>query len=247
MKKIISLLSVLTLVSVGDAANLQPLLAVPDKIVLQNDFSSPAPLNKEHWKPSQGTRWEIADGVLRGIPSTPEFQASKKDHKGLEPRIVAPITPAQFIARFSIRFSDGSETTIVPLVEFGHHVARVKFSKDSIFLLADHDTLKVAEAKQFKYEPGKWYHALAELKGEEFVIQFADGPTLYAKHPSYAQPPPSGAPGMGVAGPKGGSAEIDNVTMWTIKPAEQPFWPVKRSTFPKFTPVLVKEKPDKSK
>ena len=39
----------------------------------------------------------------------------------------------------------------------------------------DHETLKVAESGDFKYVPGKWYHALAELKGDEFVIQFVDG------------------------------------------------------------------------
>ncbi len=227
------------------AANLKPLLAQPDKIVLQHDFSSTAQLTKESWREQMGTRWKIADGVLRGIPSTPDYQASKPDHKGFEPRINCPVTPDQVIAAFSIRFTGGSETFIVPFFEFNHHVARVKFTKDSVFLLADHDSLKVAETKTLKYEPGRWYHCLAELKGEEFVVQFADGPTLYARHPSYALPPPSGAPGMAVAGPKDGTAEIDNVTLWSIKPAVQPGWVVKRSTFPKFEPVRVKEKVEK--
>jgi hypothetical protein len=31
------------------------------------------------------------------------------------------------------------------------------------------------KAANFKYIPGKWYHILAELKGDEFVMQFADG------------------------------------------------------------------------
>ncbi|MEN3943364.1 hypothetical protein WJU23_18835 [Prosthecobacter sp. SYSU 5D2] len=225
--------------------SLKPLLAVPDQIVLEHDFSDPAQLNKAHWKPNMGTRWTVADGVLRGLPSTPEYQASKADHKGLEPRISSPATPAQFIARFSVRFLDGEEAAIVPFVEFGHHVARIKFTADSVFLLADHDSLKVAENTNLKYEPGKWYHALAELRGEEFLVRFAGGPTLYARHPSYALPPPSGAPGMGVAGPKGGSVELDNVTFWTIKPDVQPTWPTVRNTFPKFEPVIVKQPKEK--
>lgn len=236
-------LSLLTLTRIlSPAAELEPLMAVPDKVVLEHDFSSPDQMTKETWAARQGTRWSIEDGLLRGIPSSPEFQVSKKDHKGLEPRVSSPATPAQFIAKFSVRFADGKETAIVPFVEFGHHVARVKFSETGIHILGDHDTLKLAEITELPYEPGKWYHCLAELKGEEFVIQFAGGPTLYAKHPSYALPPPSGAPGMGVTGPMGGTAEIDNVTFWTIKDEPQADWDAKRNTFPKFEPVQVKAK-----
>jgi hypothetical protein len=226
--------------------SLKPLLAVPDQVVLENDFSDASQLRKDHWRPNMGTRWAVVDGVLRGMPSTAEYQASKPDHQGFEPRILVPVTPTQCIARFSVRFSEGAETAIVPFIEIGHHVARVKFTNDSVFLLADHDSLKVAETRELKYEPGRWYHVLAELKGDEFVIQFADGPTLYAKDPSYALPPPSGAPGLGIAGPKGGVAEIDNVTIWSIKPTEQSDWAARQKGFAKFEPVRVKEKPLKN-
>ena len=80
------------------------------------------------------------------------------------------------------------------------------------------------------------------------VIQFADGPTLYAKHPCFALPAASGSKGFGVAGPKGGTAEIDNLTLWSIKPDEQPTWNVRRAALPKFEPMKVKEekaKPEK--
>lgn len=242
MKPFLTLSALAMLSSAAPASDLAPLMAVPDKAVLEHDFSSPDQLTKETWGARQGTRWSIEDGLLRGLPSTAEYQAKKPDHKGLEPRVSSPATPAQFVAKFSVRFTDGKETAIVPFVEFGHHVARVKFSETGIHILGDHDSLKLAETTDLKYEPGKWYHCLAEMKGEEFVIQFADGPTLYARHPSYALPPPSGAPGMGVTGPMGGAAEIDNVTFWTIKEASQPGWVGKRDTFPKFEPVLVKAK-----
>lgn len=229
------------------SSGLVPILAQPDKVILQNDFSSPEQLKKETWKPNQGTRWSIESGVLRGIPSSAEFQASKKDHHGFEPRVSVPVTPAEFVASFSFRFIDGSETAIVPFVEFGHHVARIQFSSTGTSLLAEHDSLKVAESKSFRYEPGKWYHALAELKGEEFVLQIQDGPTLYAQHESYGKPPTSGGNGFGVAGPKGGIVELDNVIISTIKASEQSSWPTRRSQFPKFEPVLVKAKPSNAK
>lgn len=224
---------------------LKPLLAVPDKVVYREDFSKAGPFNKEHWGARQGTRWAIEDGVLRGRPSSPEFQAKKKDHFGYEPRISAPVTPLQFVAEFSVRFSGGTETAISPFVEFGHHVVRVQFTKDGVYLLAEHDTLRIAGTTELKYEPGRWYHCLAELKGDEFVIQFAGGPTLYGKHPSYAQPASSGANGFGLAGPKDGLAEVDNVTFWTVKPETQPGWAVTRAKFPAFKPIAAKAAPAK--
>jgi hypothetical protein len=139
-----------------------------------------------------------------------------------------------------VRFTGGSETPIAPFIEFGHHVCRLRFSRAGTEMLADHESIRVAEAKDFHYEPGKWYHALAELKGDEFVIQFAGGPTLYAKHASFSKPASSGADGFGIAGPKGGFAEVDNVTFWSIKPDAQPGWAAARAKLPTFNSVPAK-------
>jgi hypothetical protein len=245
MRLILSILSISA--SLSQAADLKPLLAQPDQVVMQDDFSKPGPFNRQHWGARQGTQWIVEDGVLRGRPSTPEFQAKKKDHFGYEPRISAPVTPPQFIAQFSVRFTGGSETAIVPFMEFGHHVCRVRLTKDGAEVLADGEALKVAESKELKFEPGKWYHALAEMKGDEFVIQFADGPTLYAKHAGFSKPAEKGGSGLGIAGPKDGMAEIDNVTFWSIKPEAQPGWAAKRDSLPAFTPLSVGKKKAKGK
>ena len=236
------LLSILTATTcICQAADLKPLLALPDKVVMQDDFSKAGPFNRQHWGARQGTQWVVEDGVLRGRPSTPEFQAKKKDHFGYEPRISAPVTPPQFIAQFSVRFTGGSETFIVPFIEFGHHICRLRLSKEGAELLAEGESLKVAESKELKYEPGRWYHVLAEMKGDEVVIQIADGPTLHARHAGFSKPVEKGASGLGIAGPKNGMAEIDNVTFWSIQAAEQPGWAAKRDSLPKFEPVELKK------
>lgn len=229
------------------AADLKPLLAQPDQVVLQDDFSKGGAFNKQHWGARQGTQWVVEEGVLRGRPSTPEFQAKKKDHFGYEPRISAPVTPPQFIAQFSVRFSGGSETAIVPFLEFGHHVCRLRLSKDGAELLVDGESLKVAESKELKYEPGKWYHVLAEMKGDEFVIQLADGPVLHARHGGFSKAPEKGGNGVGIAGPKDGMVEIDNVTVWSIKPEEQRGWAAKREAMPKYEPVQISKQKGKKK
>lgn len=239
---------VLALSNIGlCAADLKPLLAQPDQVVLQDDFSKAGAFNKQHWGARQGTQWVVEEGVLRGRPSTPEFQAKKKDHFGYEPRISVPVTPQQFIAQFSVRFIGGSETAIVPFLEFGHHVCRLRLSKDGAEVLVDGESRKVAESKELKYEPGKWYHVLAEMKAEEFVIQFADGPVLHATHAGFSKPPEKGGNGVGIAGPKDGTVEIDNVILWSVKPEEQPGWAAKRGALPKFEPVEISKQKGKKK
>ncbi len=219
---------------------LQPIMCVADKTVMQEDFSKPGAIDKKQWQARQGTQWKIEDGVLRGRPSTPEHQASVPSHKGLEPRVAAPVTPPQFIAKFSVRFSGGSETDVAPFAEFGHHVCRVHFTSAGAEMLAGPDLTRVAEAKDFHYEPGKWYRMLAELQGDEFVLQIAGGPTLYARHAIFAQPAASGADGLGIAGPRDGMAEIDDVMLASVKPGTQPGWAARREAFPKFAPVASK-------
>jgi hypothetical protein len=125
------LLSVIAGVAAADSpANLKPMMAVPDAVVLKDDFSRSHALQKGVWQTRQGTRWSIEDGVLRGQQSSPEYQAKKKDH--------------------------------------------------------------------FAY-------------------------------------------GFGVAGPKKGFVELDNLTIWNVKEENQPGWSKRMSKFPHYTPVRIKE------
>ena len=228
--------------SAADLESLRPLLTVENEIAMQTDFSTPAPLQRNEWIQRQGTRWAIEDGVLRGIPSTKEFQDSKPNHKGYEARVSLPATPHEFVARFSIRFIDGSETRIVPFVEFGHHVARIKFSETGLSLVADGETVLLNETKDFKYEPGRWYHLLAEMKDDEFVVQFANGPTLYGRHTQFKHPATKGGVGLGIAGPRGGMVELDNLTLWSVKEDVQPSWIATKSKLGIFNTRILKQK-----
>ena len=72
-------------------------------------------------------------------------------------------------------------------------------------------------------------------------MQIDGGPTLYAQHDSFAVPPTSGGNGFGVAGPKMGLVELDDLTIWTVKEEDRPGWSKRMSKFPTFTPVQVKE------
>lgn len=226
---------------------LQPIMVQLGEPVLMTDFETATDkLDRSTFQQRQATRWKISDGVLNGLPSTSENQAKKSHHRGLEARLSLPVTPAECAARFSIRFLEGEETTIVPFVEFGHHIIRLRFSQsDGVSLLADYESLKVAEDRDYLYSPGEWIHLFAELKENQFVIQIQDGPTLFAEHPVISQPAPSGGTGLGIAGTRSGSVEVDNLTIWEIKSAPNPDWQSRREEFPAFEPIQVREKPKK--
>ncbi len=211
--------------------SLRPIMNVPSEVSYQSNFNGPGKtepketksaateIDKTTWQPRQSTQWTVVQGVLQGEQSTAEFQAQREHHHGYEPRIKSLTTPREFIASFSVRFNDGDETSLVPLIEFGHHNVRLKFSKTGIALLADHEQVQLAQTQQIRLESGRWYHLLAERQADEFVVQFAGGPTLYAKHKSLAIPVADDSDGLGIAGTRRGTVEIDNVTLWSIKTA----------------------------
>ena len=231
----------------GGLESLKPIMNVPDEIAYQSDFAVAHELDKKQWQQRQGTQWEIADGVLRGEQSSEEYQAKKADHKGFDPRIKSLITPRQFIAKFSVRFIDGEETSLLPIVEFGHHNVRLKFSETGVVLLADHETVQLAQSSDVRLESGRWYHLLAERNGDEFVVQFADGPTLYAKHESLAIPVADDTDGLGIAGTRKGSVEIDNVSLWSIESGHSSDWKATRTRLPASQATVIEKKMKKNK
>jgi hypothetical protein len=240
------LLLILLITTMSLTAELKPLMNTLGEVSYKSDFSEKVQLKKAGWKISQKTRWEIKDGVLWGQQSTAENQASKKDHKGLEPRIAFPAIPKKFIAKLSVKFEKGKAHKIVPFVEFGHHIVRLRFRPDFVDVVADYESMQLAKSVELKWQEGVWYHLMAELKGEEFVIQIQDGPTLYAKHKVFTQSAPSGSDGLGIAGPRGGLVEVDNVTFWESA-GENENWSKKKEIFPEYTPIKVREKPVKKK
>ncbi|MDA0350474.1 MAG: hypothetical protein O3C20_24105 [Verrucomicrobia bacterium] len=208
------------------ATDLKPQMVQLDKLILEEDFSHPRTLEKENWSQRQHTRWAIKEGVLKGLPSSAEFQASAKDHQGFEPRLSIPSCPDEFAIQFSVKFTGGKETAICPFIEFGHHKARLRWSNEGAQLMANGESVQLDQDASFKLKSGTWYHALAEVKGDEFFIQFSHGPQLYGKHSSID----AEKDGFGVAGFKGGQVELDNIKVWSVKAAQGNNWAKHLST-----------------
>jgi hypothetical protein len=229
-----------------EPGKLQPLMVQPDKVALQGDFSKPLPTGKGGpYQARQGTRWSTADGVLRGMSSTPEYQASRKDHKGTEPRIAFTAGGQEYVVDVTYRFMGGRPTAALPIMEFGHHCGRVNWANGSgAKLVCDEESVLLAEAPDCKVELGKWYHALCEVKGDEIVVQFENGPTLYGKHASLAAK--KDRPDFSIAGTDNGTVEIKSLTIWTAKAEPQASWSETRAKLPAPKGTALVKKKNKS-
>ncbi len=206
-------------VSAGD---IQPAMAEKDAVVLQNDFSESGKLPKKTWQPRQHTRWAAGEGVFHGRESTAEYQASRSDHQGFEPRLMLRNLPDDYIIDYRFRILSGEYTAIGAFLEFGHHRARLSFHADGAALtyggLKSHVTLDSKPG--FKLEEGRWYRVLGEVKGDEVLIRFERGPTFYGTHPEIT----GEKDGFGICGLRGGAMDLDDVTVWGVKPDERRSW-----------------------
>jgi hypothetical protein len=230
--------------------SLKPQWLMPDQVLYQDDFSKQSEIatNKKQaelpWIVNQGTRWEVAEGVLRGRASSAEFQAANKTHQGVHPRIVLQATPEMYVLQFSMRivdgmpFEPGKRKSVTPFIEIGHHICRVTPDVNGLTLLADGDTTQLAVDKDYKLIPGKWETVMIERRDTEVLVQFANGPVFHGNHPSYD----SESHAVMLAGLEAGVMEIDNVTLWSIKEGAQPQWEAFRSKLPPQHNIVLRPK-----
>ena len=198
--------------------NLEPTFLKPGKMIYTDDFENDVKLDNSRWQIRQKTRWRIEDGVLKGIPSTPEYQKMKKatgnGHTGSVPRINMENVPKDYILSYRFMLEGGTSSKLVPLVEFGHHVSRVYFSDDGPRFLADHEKLTLDQIDGQKIEDGTWYHVLVEVSGDTLVVQIEGLGTLKAKHEFLGK---TERPGIGFTGKTNGNIYLDDMRLIAVK------------------------------
>ena len=216
MKTQILCFLVLTLVTTYGGEKLKPTHLKPGKILFQSDFSTTTTLDKTHWQPRQGTRWAIGAGVLKGIPSSPEYQTKKKatgkGHIGNVPRIYLLNVPKDYILSYRFKLEGGRQSKAVPLVEFGHHITRVFFSPEGPRLLIDHEKKTLAKIGT-PLQLGQWYNVLVEVQGDSVVVQIESIGTLQGKDPFIGK---SDRPMVGFTGNVNGTLYLDDIRLVSI-------------------------------
>jgi len=200
---------------------LKPTFLKPGKVIYKDDFKKIKQLDKARWQVRQGTQWSIRDGALKGIPSTPEYQAKKKatgkGHTGNVPRIYMLNMPKDYILAYRFKFEGEKSSKLVPLVEFGHHVSRVYFSDDGPRFLADHEKLTLDKIDGKTIKDGKWYSMLVEVQGDTIAVQIEGIGTLKAKDDFLGK---TERPMVGFTGKTNGEIYIDDVQLIEVKKAK---------------------------
>lgn len=201
----------------ADLNQLTPILAEPGKAVLKFDFDKDFVVKKgdEFFVCGQGTTWEAKQGVLVGTESTPQYQAKKKaegdGHLGTAPRLQIKNSPRDVILKYSFKIVGGNTTNLLPMIESGHHLRRIYFGSTGSQILVDHEKKTIADNK-FVLQQDQWYHVMVEIKGNEFLVRFQDGPSVYGSDPGV------GAEfanyNIGITATDKGTIYIDNMTLW---------------------------------
>ncbi len=106
-------------------------------------------------------------------------------------------------------------------------MARVSFLSDGAMLTFGglRDRVVLDSKPDFRLEPGHWYHVLGEVKGKEVLITIEDGPTFYGRNPGIADQ----RDGFGLCGLRGGTMDLDNITVWSVQFELQQSWSGTRS------------------
>ncbi|MGB7328964.1 MAG: hypothetical protein WBD31_29055 [Rubripirellula sp.] len=210
----------------ADPNLLQPILAKPGKAVLDMDFETDFVVDKTHkvFVCGQGTTWKAKQGVLVGTESSPEYQAKKKaqgnGHLGTAPRLQIRDSPRDVILKYSFKIVGGKGTKLLPMIEAGHHLRRIYFGSDGSQILVDHEKKTIAES-DFVLQQDQWYHVMIEIKEDEFLVRFQDGPTIYANDPGVGAEFANYA--IGITATDKGTIYIDNLAMWNAADV-QPGW-----------------------
>jgi hypothetical protein len=158
----------LALASVAFAGDMQPLMTVKGKQLMNEEFtgSSLPPT----WKAAKG-KWTIEDGALRGD----ELAADK--HAAVAG---ADLKHANAIYQFDFKFSPTAKGAAFSLNNAKGHVCRVTLARDGFSLNKDGsktdkaDTAKKLDSCKVDFQNGQWYTMIVEINGDEMLARVDD-------------------------------------------------------------------------
>lgn len=155
------------LVLSASADDYRPELFAFLKPVYADDFDG-GKLDTEHWQIRQGTTWVVKDGLLSGGPSPKEFQEERiaaKDlaHAGIKPVIWLEKVPENLVVQFRLRFDGKDYQAKFPLLDFGHHINTLLFSREATTLAVKKDQ-KIMPVQEPLLPLNQWVDLTVELK-----------------------------------------------------------------------------------
>lgn len=174
------------LVSLANADDYRSELFTSLKPVYAEDFDG-GTLDTEHWQVRQGTTWIVKDGFLTGSPSPKEFQeeriaANDRAHAGFKPVIWLEKVPENLVAQFRLRFDGQDYQAKFPLLDFGHHINTLLFSRETTTLVVKKDQ-KIMPAKEPLLPLNQWVDLTVELR-KGVLLLVIDGKKMRFEDPA---------------------------------------------------------------
>jgi hypothetical protein len=160
----------------GKAADLQPTLAKPGRVLVEDNFSGSEP--GKLWTTPKGD-WHPQNGAMVG----------KEKAADNHPAVLLLGQPIRnSILRFSFKL-DGAKAFAVSLNSAKGHLFRIQVENDGLVILKDKDKKNPASKSEElgkaagKFAPGEWYTMQVEILGSKVAVQTDNGVKVSGGHP----------------------------------------------------------------
>ena len=211
------------------ADDLETRFLIPGELIFQAQFDDG---DKPPAKPTWFLRksdWKIHDGALRGVNAGgngPFIRLQSKENGG-------PL-PEDYILKFSFKIeenpgekrSNKHHETLSSghRFSFGHYAAKYQWRPEGrMDLNIGHgDAL---EDDSFQIEKFKWYHVTAEIRGDEILVWFQDGPAYFMQHDHFRSKPA----GWEFFTHVSEAGLLDNLRVWSLADGQRDNWPQTKS------------------
>ena len=195
----------------------------PGTPIFAEDFESKSTFEKPTWF-LRKSDWCVEDGVLRGTNAGgngPFIRLQSKENGG-------PL-PENYIMTFSFKIEENAKEkksnkhhesySSGHRFSFGHYAAKFQWRPDTgMDLNIGHgDAL---QDDRFYIEKGKWYHVTAEIRGDEILVWFKDGPAYFMQHDHFRSKPA----GWEFFTHISEIGYLDNLNVWSLGDEESPGW-----------------------
>lgn len=222
--RIIHLICLALVAGASSAAEPKTKFLVPGKLIFKAEFNDGKNPGKPHWY-LRKSKWTISDGVLQGINdggNGPFIRLHSKTNGG--------VLPENYIMTFSFKTEERPGATRKKnkyhptrstgnRFSFGHYAAKYQWRQDKgmdIAIMHGHAMVD----DRFYVEKGKWNHVTVEIRGDEIIAWFKDGPAYYMQHDAFRSKPA----GWEFFVHESEIGHLDNLQVWSLKGSTRDTW-----------------------
>lgn len=206
------------------AGGVETRFLVPGQSIFKADFSDGKNPGKPLWY-LRKSKWTVEDGLLCGINdggNGPFIRLHSTTNGG--------ILPEDYIMKFSFKIEERpgakrKKNKYHPTrssghrFSFGHYAAKYQWRQDKGMDMAIMHGHALVDDR-FHIEKGKWYHVTVEIRGDEILTWFKDGPAYFMQHDAFRSKPA----GWEFFVHESEIGHLDNLEVWSLSDATRDEW-----------------------